>query len=145
MAGFDSTNAINGHYGSIYHEGSWMTNFNKASAKVDVQKAELKLSGDRWVRHKVLSLKGTGSVSGYKVTSELIQLNSPVADNANKSVRTELIYKLDDPEALGMERIRLMNVMFDSIPLADWEAGKEVTEEWPFTFEGYELLDPIEA
>jgi len=38
-----------------------------------------------------------------------------------------------------------MNVMFDKIQLADWEAGKEVNEEWAFTFEGYELLDPIEA
>lgn len=145
MAGFDSINAINGHYGSIYHEGAWLTNFNKAEAKVEIQKAELKLSGDRWVRHKVLSLKGTGSISGYKITSELIQFNSPVANNANKSVRTELIYKLNDPEALGMERVRLLNVMFDEIPLANWEAGKEISEEWKFTFEGYEMLDPIEA
>ena len=28
---------------------------------------------------------------------------------------------------------------------ADWEAGKEINEEWPFTFENYELLDPIVA
>lgn len=145
MAGFDSTNAINGRYGSIFHEGAWLANFNKAEAKVEIQKAELKLSGDRWVRHKVLSLKGTGSISGYKITSELIQFNSPVANNANKSVRTELIYKLNDPEALGMERVRLLNVMFDEIPLANWEAGKEISEEWKFTFEGYEMLDPIEA
>lgn len=145
MAGIDNVNAINGHYGSIFHEGAWLANFNKAEAKVEIQKAELKLSGDRWVRHKVLSLKGTGSISGYKITSELIQFNSPVANNANKSVRTELIYKLNDPEALGMERVRLLNVMFDEIPLANWEAGKEISEEWKFTFEGYEMLDPIEA
>lgn len=145
MAGFDSVNSINGHYGSIFHEGSYMANFNKAEAKVEIQKAELKLSGDRWVRHKVLSLKGTGSISGIKITSEFIQLNTPVANSRNKSVRTELVYKLDDPEAYGMERIRLKNVMFDEIQLANWEAGKEITEEWKFTFEEYELLDPIEA
>ena len=145
MAGIDSLNVVNGHFGSIFHEGAWLANFNKAEAKVEIQKAELKLSGDRWVRHKVLSLKGTGSISGVKITSELITFNSPVANNANKSVRTELVYKLDDPEAYGMERIRLQNVMFDEIQLANWEAGKEITEDWKFTFEGYEVLDPIEA
>jgi len=144
MAGIDSINVINGHYGGIYHEGTWLANFNKAKAKVDIQKAEMKLSGDRWVHHKVLSLKGTGSISGYKVKSSLIKFNAPVADSGNKSVRTELVYKLNDPEAFGTERIRLINVMFDDISLADWEAGKEVTEEWAFTFEGFELLDPIE-
>lgn len=145
MAAIDSLNVISGHYGDIFHEGAHMGNFNKAEAKVEIQKAEIKLSGDRWVRHKVLSLKGTGSISGVKIDSGLIQFNSPVANSRNKSVRTELLYKLDDPEAFGMERIRLMNVMFDEIQLANWEAGKETSEEWKFTFEGYEVLDPIVA
>lgn len=144
MAGIDSMNTIDGHYGAIFHEGAWKANFNKAEANIEVQKEELKLSGDRWTRHKVVGLKGTGGISGYKVTSELIQFNLPVTNSRNKSIRTELIYKLDDPEAIGMERVRLMNVMFDAIPMANWEAGKVVPEEWKFTFEGVELLDPIE-
>ena len=135
---------VNGHFGSIYHEGAWLANFNKAEAKVEIQKAELKLSGDRWVRHKVISLKGTGSISGYKVTDELLQEVSVVAHSDKPSMRTELIFKLDDPEAFGAERIRLQNVMFDKIDLANWEHSKEIEEEWPFTFEGFELLDPIE-
>lgn len=141
----DAMNSIDGHYGYIYHEGQWMTNFNKAEANVEIKKEELKLSGDRWSHHKVIGLKGTGSISGYKITSELIQFNMPVTNSRSKSVRTELVYKLDDPEAVGMERIRLLNVMFDSIPLANWEAEKVVEEDWKFTFEGCELLDPIEA
>ena len=46
-------------------------------------------------------------------------------------------------EAWGYERIRLKNVMFDSVDVANWEAGAEIKESWPFTFEGYELVDPI--
>lgn len=144
MPGFEPSNTIDGHYGQIFHEGAWLTNFNKAEANIEIQKEELKLSGDRWTHHKVVGLKGTGSISGYKVTSALIQFNLPVANSRNKSVRTELVYKLDDPEAVSMERIRLLNVMFDSIPLANWEAGKTITEDWKFTFSGVELLDPIE-
>lgn len=145
MAGFDPQNSIDGHYGAIFHEGNWLANFNKAEANVEIQKEELKLSGDRWAQHKVVGLKGTGSISGFKISSELIQFNLPVTNSRNKSIRTELVYKLDDPEATGMERIRLQNVMFDAIPLAGWEAGKAITEEWKFTFSGVELLDPIEG
>jgi hypothetical protein len=139
----DAARTIDGTFGSVYLEKDWLTNFNEMKAEVEIQKSELKLSGDRWTRHKVVGLKGTGNITGYKVTSQLISLNSPVADNTSGSVRTELVSKLADPEAYGYERIRLMNVMFDKILLANWKAGEVVNEEWPFTFEGYELLDPI--
>ncbi len=141
---FDPSRAIDGTFGSVFKEGSWLTNFNEMKAEVDIQKAEMKISGDRWVHHKVIGLKGTGSVTGFKVTSDLIALNAPIADNAQGSVKTELVSKLADPEAFGTERVRLIDVMFDKIPLANWKAGDIVNEEWSFTFEGFELLDPIE-
>ena len=141
---FDSVRAVVGTFGFIYKEGKWLSQYNKAKASVDIGKAEIKPAGDRWVRHKVISLKGTGSISGYKVTDELLQEVGVVAHSDKPSMRTELIFKLDDPEAFGAERIRLMNVMYDKIDLATWEHSKEIEEEWPFTFEGYELLDPIE-
>ena len=141
---FDSIRAVVGTFGYIYKEGKWLSQYNKAKASVDIGKAEIKPSGDRWVRHKVISLKGTGSISGYKVTDELLQEVSVVAHSDKPSMRTELIFKLDDPEAFGAERIRLQNVMFDKIDLANWEHSKEIEEEWSFTFEGFEILDPIE-
>lgn len=139
----DAKRAINGTYGGVYHEGKHLTNINKVKASVEIQKEETKFSGDRWVRHKVVGLKGKGAASGVKMTSDMIRLNSPVANSRNKSVSTELLYKLDDPEAFGMERVRLLNVMFDDITLANSEPGKVIEEDLPFTFEGYELLDPI--
>lgn len=141
---FDVSRAIDGTFGSVFREGSWLTNFNEMKAEVDIQKAEMKISGDRWVRHKVIGLKGIGSMTGFKVTSDLIALNAPMADNTQGSVKTELVSKLADPEAFGTERVRLIDVMFDKISLANWKAGDVVNEEWAFTFEGFELLDPIE-
>ena len=143
MAGFDPMRVVAGTFGQIWCEGEWLSNFNKCKASVDIGKANLKLAGDRWERHKVLSLKGSGSVSGYKISSKLIEKVGTVALSSQPSLRTELIVKLDDPEAFGVERIRLKNVMFDNIDLANWESGKEIEEEWKFTFEEYELLDPI--
>lgn len=132
----DASRVILGTYGQVFLGGVWQTNLNHLEANVETQKKELNLSGDNWVRHKKGPLKGTGTMSGFKVTSDMIR---------NGFAKTEIISKLDDPEAYGHERVRIMNVMPDKIQLANWTAGNEVTEEIPFTFEGYELLDPIES
>lgn len=75
-------------------------------------------------------------MSGFKVTSGMLQRGFS---------KFEIISKLDDPESYGFERIRLKNVLVDGLQLASWKAGEPVTEEVKFTFEEYELLDPIVA
>lgn len=132
----DASRVILGTYGQIFIDGKWQTNFNKLEANVEVQKRELNLSGDPWVRHKKGPLKGTGTMSGFKVTSDMIKRGF---------ARFTIISKLDDSEAYGFERVELQGVMVDRLQLANWSAGEEVPEEIPFTFEGYELLDPIVA
>lgn len=132
----DASRTILGTYGQVFIDGTWQTNFNKLEANVEIQKRELNLSGDPWVRHKKGPMKGTGTMSGFKVTSAMLQRSFS---------KFEVISKLNDPEAYGYERIRLMNVMPDRLQLANWTAGEEVPEEVPFTFEEYELLDPIVA
>lgn len=130
----DASRTIYGSFGQVFIDGVWQTNFNHLEAKVVQNKIELNLSGDNWVRHKKGSKKGTGTVSGFKVTSAMLQRGFS---------KFEIISKLNDPEAYGHERIRLMNVMPDELQLANWTAGEEVKEDVPFTFEDYELLDPI--
>jgi len=132
----DPNRVIYGSFGKCYIDGVWQTNVNRLELRVQLNKIELNLSGDDWVRHKRGSKKGTGTISGFKVTSDMLQRGFS---------KMSIISKLEDPEAYGFERIRVDNVMPDELILANWQAGQEVTEEIPITFEGYELLDPIEA
>ena len=141
--GMDATRAINGSFGTVWHEGEWQTNVQSAEALVEIGKQEMNLSGTRWVGHKVMSLTGTGNIKGYKLTSKFIKTIGSVAKDTGKPYVTELIYKLADPEAFGAERIRLKGVQFDRIPLSSFEVNSLVEEELPFTFSGYELLDEI--
>lgn len=146
MADFlDTSRIVNGHYGYLYLEGEWQTNVTAVTADVEPDYKEVLVCGTRWTQHKLGSLKGTGTITGFKVTSDLIQLNLPITDDRRGAVVTELITKLDDPEAFGYERIRLKNVKFTKIALANWKAGDLIEDEWPFVFEGVELLDPIEG
>lgn len=137
MAQFlDPGRVIMGTFGQIFIEGVWQSNLNHLEASVEAEKKELNLVGTDYTVYKLGRKKGTGTMSGYKVTSDMI---------ARGFQKFSIIHKLDDPEAYGFERIRLNNCMVDKIVLANWTAGEEVTEETPFTFESYELLDPIVA
>lgn len=130
----DASRTIHGSKGKILIDGEWKTNLTECTADVELDKKELNLLGDDWTRYKQGSKKGTGSMSGYKVTSEMIE---------REFKRFEIITALEDPEAYGYERIRLMNCMADKLNLINLKANELVEEETPFTFEGYELLDPI--
>lgn len=132
----DPGRVMMGTFGQIFIEGVWQSNLNHLEASVEAEKKELNLVGTDYTVYKLGRKKGTGTMSGYKVTSDMI---------ARGFQKFSIIHKLDDPEAYGFERIQLNNCMVDKIVLANWTAGEEVTEETPFTFESYELLDPIVA
>ncbi|MDR0268369.1 phage tail tube protein [Paenibacillus sp.] len=130
----DASRVILGTYGQAYINGVWQTNINKLEASVELEKRELNLVGSDWKVHKNGIKKGTGTMSGYKVTSDMIQRGF---------TKFNIISKLDDPESFGHERVELINCVPDKIQLANWTAGEEVQEETTFTFEGYVLVDPI--
>lgn len=133
---FDASRTIHSNYGKILLDGDEQTNLTETTAKVVPDKKEINTIGDDWTRHKVGTKKGTGSMSGYKVTSAMIERGFK---------KFEIISSLEDPEAYGYERIRLKNCMADELTLINLKAGDLVTEDTPFTYEGYELLDKIEA
>ncbi|WP_128895033.1 phage tail tube protein [Longirhabdus pacifica] len=140
----DSTKIINGTYGEVWQDGVWLTNIKSAEATVEINKEEIQRAGTRWVSHKVTGLTGTGTMTGYKVTTELIEKIGSIADDkSGVFYSTELILALKDPESFGSYRVRLKGVQFDNIPLINYEVGSIVEEELPFTFTGYELIDTI--
>jgi hypothetical protein len=139
----DATRVINGSYGEAWEDGNWLTNIQSAEATVEINKEEILRAGTRWVGQKVTTLKGSGNIKGYKITSDFIKKIGSVASDRGKPYVTELILKLGDPESWGAERIRLKGVQYDQIPLGKWELGAIVEEELPFTFTGYDLLDEI--
>lgn len=133
---FNPDRAFYGSFAKLLKDGNWQTNANHVEASVEMSKGELNVMGDNWTRYKKGQLSGSGTFSGYKVTSEMIQQGFE---------RFELIVALEDPEAWGHERVRLKNCMADSIQLANVTSGEVIEEETPFTFEGYELLDAVVA
>lgn len=141
----DATRTINGSFGEVLEDGEWLTNVTNFEATVDINKEEVHRSGTRWTGHKVTSLTGTGSMTGFKVTTNLIEKISQIKDDRNGTFVTELIGKVNDPEQFSAYRVRLKNVQFDEIDLLNYEVNSLVEEELPFTFSDFEFLDKIEA
>lgn len=142
----DASRVMNGSFGQVFDaNGQWLTNVKSGEATVDINKEEISRAGTRWIAHKVTSLKGSGTITGYRVTTELIEAIGQIADDRKGAFVTELRMKLDDPEAFGAYSVRLKGVQFDQIPLFKYELNAIVEEELPFTFSGYELMDTIVA
>ena len=133
---FDPDRTILGSYSKLIMDGEWQTNSTGVEATVNMDKIDINVMGDNWTRKKRGQLSGEGSMRGIKVTSKMIQQGFE---------RFELIVSLEDPEAFGHERVRLMNCMADTIQLANVTAGEIIEEDTPFTFEHFELLDPVSA
>lgn len=138
----DSTKVLNGTFGKLIHDGTWMTNVTSCEASVEINKEEINRAGTRWVGHKVTSISGSGTFSGYRLTSDLVKKIGQISNDGQGAFVTELIMAVSDPEAgeEGKTKVRLKNVQFDSIPLLSFEVGTIIEQETPFTFSGYEFL-----
>lgn len=132
----DASRIIHGSHGKVLLDGVEQSQLQECTAEVEPENKEINLLGDEWTRYKKGSKKGSGTMQGYKVTSDMIKRGFN---------RFELLVSLEDPEAYGYETIRLKNCMASKLQLLNLKANDLVQEETPFTFEGYELLDAIEA
>ncbi|EMT54713.1 hypothetical protein I532_03875 [Brevibacillus borstelensis AK1] len=143
MPELDSTRVINGKFGEIWMDGEWLTNFHSAEATAEFQYEKVKRSGSRADGNKVVGIEYNGTLTGYKVTSDLARKVAQVFDNRRGAFVCEIIMKTADPEAYGFERVRLKGVQFTKVDVARFEHGALVEEEWPFVYDGVEWLDPI--
>jgi len=56
-----------------------------------------------------------------------------------------IVGKLADPDAYGAERVAINEVTFNEFTLMQFEQKTVLTEELPFNFADYDLVDLINA
>lgn len=125
----------------IYMEGQWQTNVTACEANVEVNQAELNLTGQRWTVYRNMGLAGSGTLTGVFVNTQLIEKISQIQNG--KEYRTEIVLKNYNPDVNKTYRVRLKNVVFTAIPLGNFTAGEIAEQEFPFTFGGFEILDKV--
>lgn len=126
----------------LYMEGKWLTNVTSVEANVEVNQSEINLLGQWWTTYRNMGLSGSGSVTGLFVSTELIEKIGTI--QLGQEFRTELVIKNTNPDTAKTYRVRLQNVVFSTIPLANFSAGEIAEQEFSFTFSGYEILDKVQ-
>ncbi|WP_433958538.1 phage tail tube protein [Cytobacillus horneckiae] len=135
----DANQVINGTYGHVYDEnGSEQSTTQEFEAVVEFEKEEVRLPGQFMAGHKVMGGSGSGSMMFLKVDS---RLQRKIAENP--TAKYNYIGQLKDPTSKGEEKVLLIGVSFDSVPLAGHSIGELVEVELDFTFDNYRYLNSI--
>ena len=139
---FQEKRIMSGTWGQVWLGDSEVGEAYGIQAKINFKKEDVPMCGRMGMGKKVTGYDGTGSLKLRKVNSRMGKLIGEDIRNG-KDVRFTIISKLADPDAAGTERISLTDVSFDDLTLADWEAGRIVDVEVPFTFGDYSYLEKI--
>ena len=133
---------INGSYGALWVDNEKLSNVKSFEAKLELNWEELNVAEDLGTHQKFMGYSGSGTMTLHKVDSFML---NKLKDGISKGVIPELmiVAKLDDPSALGAERIQFNEVTIDELTLMKFELKTPGEEEVPFKFASFTPLDTI--
>lgn len=140
MNGYNANQVFNGTYGELWFDGDYMAETKSCKAEVNISYESVTRTRNLIDGKKMTGLEGKGEVKFDKVSSYVTKKMSEKL-KAGKTPSFTIITKIDDPDAIGAERVALYGCKFDKMILADWEHKKNAEESYSFTFEDWELLD----
>ena len=144
MEVMESKRPFYGSRGMLWIDGYRVAEVLEVKATLTAKKLEVPMARHLSVGYKMVGFEGKGSFKVHKVTSFFIEKLAP-AIKEGRQVLFTLVSDVDDPDAVGNERVELYNCMVDSVDIANWAVGKLSEEEYNFTFEDYNMTDTAMA
>lgn len=142
MKDFRDEQVISGTHGELWIEGEQMAEVKGFEAKVEIEKEDIKKARQLATGSKMKGFKCTGTMTLHKVDSSMLERISD-SIKAGKNPVFKLLSSLNDPAALGAERIVIKDAKFDTLILANWKVDEIGEQEYPFTFTDWDLKDLI--
>ncbi|MGE7838008.1 phage tail tube protein [Viridibacillus arvi] len=144
MGKVKSNQVINGSYGSVWVNGEQWLDIESFEAKVTINYEDVNMSEDPATHKKMTGWSGEGSITVKKVYSRGSKLLATDVKKG-KTPDIKIVGKLADPDALGVERMTIEEITFNEFMLLKFEQKTLGTEELPFNFAEYDLVDYIAA
>lgn len=144
MKEFNTNQVINGSFGDAWLDDDYLGEVISGKAEVEITYTDISRARHIINGKKMTKAEGKGSIKLHHVRSNIAKKMSD-AIKKGKTVSFKVIMRLEDPDALGAERVALYGCKFSKATLMDWEAEKETEESYDFTFEDWEFLDLIIA
>jgi predicted RNA-binding protein with RPS1 domain len=142
MNSYNAAQVLNGTWGELWIGGDYLAEVTAFQATVTLTKVDVNMTRKLAKYSKVVGYEGKGTIKINHVSSYFVTLMN---DNmkVGKQTSVTIISKVDDPDALGAERIVIKDAVFDELSLANWESKKNVEDSIPFTFTDWDVLDSI--
>ncbi|TDL57524.1 phage portal protein [Paenibacillus dendritiformis] len=111
-------------------------------AKIEKQKAEVKVLGSRSVQHKAAGWTGTGSMTIYYMTPLFRNMMLDYIKNGKDTNFIIQIINEDPMSSIGTQTVCLKNVNLNSVVMAKLDTESDVLEEEvEFTFDDVDILN----
>ena len=141
---FKAEQVINGSWGEAWLDGEYLAQVTALKAEVTPKKTAITMVQRLNEGQKMTGLELKGELKLHKIYSFVMSKMSSYFKRG-KMMTCTIMSNLNDPDALGAERVELYGCLLDKLILADWEAGKMCEETYGFTFEDWELRDIIKS
>lgn len=138
MDSYNPEQVMIGTQGELWIDGEYIAEVTSFKAKVKLVKEKVDQVKKMFTGYKPTGYEGSGTIKLNHVSSFFI---NKMSDNmkAAKQTKCTLVVKLDDPDAIGSERITIYDATFDEMTLMDWTAKKLAEDSYDFTFTNYEI------
>ncbi|MEF3313327.1 phage tail tube protein [Paenibacillus sp. GYB004] len=133
---------INGTYGRVWVGGELWAEVDAFEAKVTVNYEDVNFAGSGATHRKATGWNGEGSMTIKKIYS---RVQRTMAANVRRGIypRLEIVGKVADPDTRGAERVALRDVTISEFMLLKFDQKTLGSEEIPFNFSDYEMIDMI--
>lgn len=137
--GFKAEHVFNGSWGEAWLDGEYLAQVTALKAEVTIKTTAISMVQNLRDGQKVTGMEQKGEIKLHKINSYIMKKMSK-SFKQGKMMTCTIISNINDPDAVGAERVALYGCLFDKIILADWEAGKMGEESYSFTFSDWELI-----
>lgn len=137
---FNAQQVMSGTQGEVWIDDKYMAQVTAFKAEVNLMKDEVHQVKRMGKQYKTTGWEGKGNVKMNHMSSYFI---NKMSENikAGKQTIVTIVVKLDDPDAIGSERIVIRDATFDKLTLMNWAAKKLTEDDYDFTFTDYDILD----
>ncbi|MGG2053103.1 phage tail tube protein [Lysinibacillus pakistanensis] len=133
---------INGTHGAAWVNGEKWIDLESVELKVTLEYEDVHVAENTGTQRKFMGWVGEGSINTKKVYSRGSNLLAK-AVKSGKMPEVTITTKLADPDAYGTERTTVSDVTFDEFMLTKIEQRTLMTEELPFKFGDFDILEAI--
>ena len=133
---------LKGSNGNAWVDGELLASLKSIEAKIKGEFSDHNFCGDSATYSIFDGWSGEGTITMSKIDSVLW---NKVAQAYKNGVMPDvkIVTSLADKSTGKSERVALTGVVFTEFTLVGFKAKEAIEEEYPFKFNGYEILDKI--